>query len=265
MNYFISVALIAAGLFLIFYQRNKISDTVTEVQFLQTKTIDEVQKMFTTMDDMSMGENYREYVELKADVVSNCAVQTPYSQRDVAFYTSTLSQVSEISEQYKDKDGCMRTKTSKRENKISDAVSSQTIEVTDASSEKSVVVELMASGCDLDIPKTFDKFEPKNNMSRYNGFMSSYRNTAFGSETLGFKMTEKTIELGQKLYILGEAFREGDKIYIGKPQDSKKPFIVSTKSEEDLVNTHKKKAMMTLIGGIALCVLGVVLILTAIF
>ena len=61
-------------------------------------------------------------------------------------------------------------------------------------------------------------------------------------------MTEETIEENQNLYVIGEAFRVGDTIHIGKPEDKKKPFIVTTKSEEDLINKSNQNAMFSLVG-----------------
>ena len=69
---------------------------------------------------------------------------------------------------------------------------------------------------------------------------------------------EKTINENQSLYVLGEAFRVGDTIHIGKPQDSKKPFIVTTKSEEDFVNKSDQNAKFALIGGIVAIVIGII-------
>ena len=73
-------------------------------------------------------------------------------------------------------------------------------------------------------------------------------------------MTEKTIEANQYLYVIGEAFRVGNVIHIGKPMDNGKPFIVTTKSEEDLINSSKQKSLFMLIGGIVAIILGILLI-----
>ncbi len=71
-------------------------------------------------------------------------------------------------------------------------------------------------------------------------------------------MTEETIEENQNLYVIGEAFRVGDTIHIGKPEDKKKPFIVTTKSEEDLINKSNQNAMFSLVGGIVAIIVGII-------
>ena len=73
-------------------------------------------------------------------------------------------------------------------------------------------------------------------------------------------MTEKTIRQNQQLYVLGEAFLSGDEIHIGAPGDRKKPFIVTTKSEDDMVRSTEQNATLALIGGIASVAIGVLII-----
>ena len=62
--------------------------------------------------------------------------------------------------------------TSKREEEISTEKSSQEISIKDGSSDDSIDIELNATGCNLDIPKTFDRFEPKSYVNNYRFFNS---------------------------------------------------------------------------------------------
>lgn len=258
MNILIPILLIAGGLVAIFYMRPKLQNNVTEIKYLQTKTISELEDMFKQMNENGLGNEYREFVELKGQVVSNNLVETPFSDRKVAYCKSKLVQVIETKEQYRDSNGTLRTRVDKHENTISEEKSSQDISMIDPSSKDSVVLEINGTGCKLDIPKTFDRFEPKGNLRNYRYF-NSFSFNRFGAETIGFKMLEETIDKNQNLYVIGEAFRVGNKIHIGKPQDSKKPFIVTTKSEEDLINNSNQKVIFALIGGIVAIVLGIIM------
>lgn len=264
MNIIIPIVFIASGLFATFYLYPKNKNNVTEIKFMQTKTISELKDMFKQMDENGLESNYREFVELKGKVVSDNLVETPFSNRKVAYCESRVVQVTESREQYRDSNGNVRTRINKNENTISNEKTSQDIAMVDNSINEDVVLEINGSGCKLDIPKTFDRFEPKNNLSNYRYF-NSFSWDRYGAETLGFKMTEKTIDANQSLYIIGEAFKVGDEIHIGKPQDGKKPFIVTTKSEEDFVNSSSQTAMLSLIGGIVAVVIGTVMIISNMF
>lgn len=255
MNIIMSLLLIGGGLVAIFYFRPKTKNNVTEIKYMQTKTISELIDMFNQMDANGLGNDYREFVELKGTIVSDNLVDTPFSNRKVVYCESNLAQVTESREQYRDNSGNLRDRVTKHENNISDEKSSQEISMIDSSSNDSVILEINGTGCQLDIPKTFDRFEPKGNLGNYRYF-NSFSWNRFGSETLGFKMTEKTINANQSLYVIGEAFKVNDKIHIGKPQDNKKPFIVTTKSEEDLINKSNQNALFLLVGGIIAIVVG---------
>lgn len=257
MNIIIPLIFVVGGLAEIFYFRPKTQNDITEIKFMQTKTISELTDMFKQMNESGLGNDYREYVELKGTIVSNKLVDTPFSNRKVAYYNSKLSQVTEIREEYRDSNGNYQTRVRKTENPISEEKSSQTILMTDSSSSNPITIEINGVGCKADIPKTFDRFEPKGNLSGYNYF-NSFSWNRFGAETLGFKMTEETIDENQNLYVIGEAFKVGDEIHIGKPMDNKKPFIVTTKSEEDFVNNANQNAKMLLIGGIISIAIGII-------
>lgn len=262
MNILVPILLIGGGLVAIFYIRPKTKDNVMEIKYMQTKKVSELQDMFNQMESNGLGNDYREFVELKGNVVTNNLVETPFSDRKVAYCESALYQVTETKEQYRDSNGHYSTRVRKDENVISNEKSSQEIYLKDSSSNENVVLEINGAGCKLDIPKTFDRFEPKSNLDRYRYF-NSFSWSRYGAETLGFKMTEKTIEENQSLYVIGEAFKVGDTLHIGKPQDSKKPFIVTTKSEEDLVNTSDKNAMMYLVIGIIAIIIGIIMLFQA--
>ena len=262
MNVIVPIILIVGGLAAIFYFRPKTQNEVTEIKYMQTKKISELKDMFNQMDENGLGNDYREFVEIKGKIVSDNLVETPFSNRKVAYCKSKVSQVTEDREQYRDSQGNLRTRTTKRENVISDEKSSQNIMIIDDSTNEPVIVEINGTGCKFDIPKTFDRFEQKENLGRYRYF-NNFSWDRYGAETLGFKMTEETIEENQSLYIIGEAFRVGDKLHIGKPMDSKKPFIVTTKSEEDMVNSSNQHAKFLLIGGIIAIIGGIVMLVSS--
>ena len=264
MNIIIPILLITGGLFAAIYLYPKSKNNVTEIKFMQTKTISELKDMFNQMDENGLGGNYREFVELKGTAVSNNLVETPFSNRKVAYCESSVTQVTESREQYRDSNGHTQTRVKKNENTISNEKTSQEISIIDSSTNEEVILDINSTGCKFDIPKTFDRFDSKNNLGNYRYF-NSFSWNRYGAETLGFKMTEKTIEANQSLYVIGEAFKVGEKIHIGKPQDGKRPFIVTTKSEEDLVNSSNQSAIFSLIGGIAAVVIGIVMIVTNIF
>lgn len=172
MEFLIPILLIGGGLVAIFYLRPKTQNNVTEIKYMQTKNISELKDMFSQMDESGLGNDYREFVELKGSIVSNNLVETPFSNKKVAYCESKLSQVTEIREQYRDSNGQYRTRVTKHENVISNEKTSQDICMIDNSSSDPIVIDINGIGCNLDIPKTFDRFEPKSNLRNYRYFNS---------------------------------------------------------------------------------------------
>ena len=80
MGILIPILLIGGGLAAIFYFRPKIQNNITEIKFMQTKTISELNDMFNQMDSNGLGNDYREFVELKGNIVSDSLVEAPFSE-----------------------------------------------------------------------------------------------------------------------------------------------------------------------------------------
>lgn len=58
---------------------------------------------------------------------------------------------------------------------------------------------------------------------------------------LGYRLVENVIPLGQSVYVLGELYRQGDRLYIGRASEKGKPSFLSCKSEETLTREIKQK------------------------
>ena len=77
--------------------------------------------------------------------------------------------------------------------------------------------------------------------------------------TLGYHTTESLLPLDRQVYVLGEAVDSADGLVIRAPSEGGKPFIVSLRSEEELVGSARSATRGLLIGSIACGVAGVVL------
>lgn len=252
------VVLIGVGIVALVLIRPQMLNHVREMKFMNTSTIREVQEMFAMIQSDGLGDSFRNYVEIKGVVHCDQPVRTPFSDQDVAYCASKLSSVTQREERYRDKDGHYRTRVVKDERVISSEESSSVLLLKDSSSDETVVLDIK-NGCTFDIPETFDRFEHTNNLGRY-GYFRSFTN--HGPNLLGYHMKEKTIPQNQALYVLGEAYKEGDVIHIGRATEKDRKFIVSTKSEDELVGKYERRAQFALFGGIAAIVVGAGMLLS---
>jgi len=256
--FIIGGVLILGGAALSYFAPKKIKDRNIEIKFMKTTPLEEL--IAILKENAAAGlEGYRHFVELKGSADSDDPEKAPFSERKVAYYDADLFQVYEEKHTYTDDKGTHQ-QMKKRETLMSNQKSSGPIVLKDSQSIKKAYIDVSQSGIKLEALKTLDKFEPENNTKKYN-FFSSFRYSNMGARTLGFRMVEKTIPVGQSLYVLGEAWLEGLKVKIGKPRDGKKPFIVSVKSETDIIQANNSSARVALIIGIVIAIAGVAIMI----
>ena len=254
----IGAVLIVLGVVLSLVVSTKIKNKNIEIQFMKTTSIGELKKNLKENEAQGLS-GYREFAELKGLADADSPYKTPYSEKDVAYYDADIYQVFEEVETYTDENGTHQ-RVKRNETLMSNQKTPGPIVLKDAETGDKAYIELLNHGMQLDTVKTLDKFEPVNMMQQYN-FFTGFHYNPMGVKTLGFRMVEKSIPLGQPLYVLGDAYMENSRLTISKPVDTKKPYIVSVKNETDLVHGNKVGANMALYGGIVLAVIGLAVII----
>jgi hypothetical protein len=107
---------------------------------MQTKKISELKESFAQMSESGLEGNYREYVELKGSAVSDQPSITPFTNQPVVYCESTLSQVTEQHERYRDANGNWHERTTRRENVISREKTSEYLMMQDSSGPEKVTL-----------------------------------------------------------------------------------------------------------------------------
>lgn len=261
--------LIGLGVYFIFFQRTRSANDALEIQAQETKTIPEVVEALEAMADID--PNYREMVEVKGFAQCANPARTPYSQKEVAYYVAETVQVSETTEEYTDSDGDRRIRTNRHEDKLSEEESGEELLLRDNSGNE-IVIETNGISNKLDLLKTLDRFERddpyasgryyQNPRRRYQQF--SIRSYGTGYRILGYKQIEKAFPLNALLYALGEAYLNNGRVYLGPPRDPKKSFIVTTKSEEQLVQSKKNSQLISLGAGALSALIGIIMLISGI-
>ena len=265
----IGLLLIALGVYLAVFQRRKTGDALLDIQATQTSTIADVKEAMADM--ASISDTYREYCELKGTVSPKNPQKAPFSQKDAAFYKAETYRVYEEEQIVTDSNGNRTKKLVKKEEKISEEESGEELILTDAGGDTITMETIGVSGA-FDLVKTVDRFEPVNSYNENNFFQNPRRRfTSFnpgafgsGSRMLGYRMVEYAFLTGQKLYLLGDAYMNAGQLTFGKPTEKGKQYIVTAKSEEELVSSKESSKKAALIGGIACAVIGVIMIITGI-
>lgn len=262
MEIVLGIALILLGGYLVVFQRKKLAAETLEIQSQDTKTIPEVREALEAM--ASIDPNYRELVEVKGIAQSEQPVMAPYTGERVAYYMAQTVQVSESTETYTDSKGNRRSRTVRRTDTLCEEESNVPLLLKDSNGDE-IVIETNGIGSRLDLQRTCDRMDNTCDSRRGRTSVSINNfNISFGGghRIIGYKKIEDTFRLNAPLYALGEAYMQNGRIYLGPPKSPDAPFIVTTKSEQQLVQNKKNAQNLSLFGGIACVVIGIVLMIT---
>ena len=252
----LGLLLIAGGAGYAVYMFKKHGDAALEMQYMQTTPIADAIELVENM--ISADPNYRHYVELKGTLHSVAPVNAPFTGREVAYYSNQCYTVSEETRTEKDSNWTTRTRVVNNENEIASEKSSVDIYLKDPSCEHPVYVDLESFGGDVDFQTGCDRFETHNSAwARQNNMGQMLLNNAHGAKFLGYRLKEKLLNHNQPVYVLGEIFRNGERLYVGKSCLAKKPSKFTYKSEDQLVADTKKQKLFSLVLGAGAVLIGI--------
>ena len=155
-------------------------------------------------------------------------------------------------------DGRTTRTRQEREETVSEIDSVAPFALTDDTG--SVVIH--PEGADIDRPEqVVDRFDQRSTADRAgDGLLSALLRSGQDSGTLGFQHQEWIIRPGARLYVQGEVADRTGALVFERPRD-KGRFLISTRSEEEIVAGHERSAKLALGGAIAAAVLGVILLI----
>lgn len=243
--------MIGIGVFLYFNRRNALNKAL-EVKYQETsKVIDIIDTYKQIGGELGAGHYNGGLVEIKGLCTAKQPLIAEHSQQAVVYYQATVERKYEVTEQQRDSNGNYRTVTSTRTETLSSNTRSIPFYLNDGSGAE-VLVDM--EGASIDALQTFDRFEN----DAPSGFNSSWGSD---SRTLGYSYREKSIPVNTRLYVLGEIADRRGEIAVVKSAEKGKPFIVSVKSEEQIVKSAESSAQWQLIGAIGLGIGGLIAII----
>ncbi len=256
--------LIIAGTVLIvlggglFFFRKKSLNRALDIKYYETSPVREVLETYQELKhDLGIGNYSGNIVELKGVATSTQPLIADFSQRPVVYYENSVTREYEYTVQEKDNNGNYRTVTRRG----SETVSSNKQEIPfDLEGSDGHKIRVDMRGAKKDTIESYDQFRP----DAPRGINIGFGGRA-GSRTIGYRYREKVIPTQVPLYILGEVSDRAGELMILKPKESGKPFIVSTKSEEELIRSAENSATLFLVlmiilivGGLGLLIYGII-------
>ncbi len=244
--------LVALGVLFIFL-RKKAQDQLLEIKFVKTSTAAELAEMAASIKQELGTGGFRQQTEVKGVIKCDQPLTGELSKQACVYYSMSVSERYEETYYERDAQGnqVRRTRTG------STTVASNSQRVPFHVQDDTGKVLVNPNDASIDAVKVISKYEPG---SRQTISFGSFRfNISGGSSDrriLGYEFEESIVPLDRRVYVLGEASDSSGELMVQKPEDKKKPFIVSLKSEEELTRSVEGKIKGFMIGAIVCIALG---------
>lgn len=255
------MALVIIGVILIgiavalWFNRKRQLNKALNIKYYDTSKVADVVDIYKQLRD-GLDGNYRgNVVELSGTARSDSPLQSEHSQQEVVYYRARILHEYETLEivEERDEEGNYyeREVVTTHIETVSDNERFACFYLDDNSGEQ---IRIDMEDAQKYTIKSVDEYQPEPPVG-YNAY-------GINGTTKGYHYIEEIIPHQAKLYILGQAAENTGELAVVKPsKDKDVEFIVSTKSEKELVKGAENSAKMSLYGTIGLSILGVILII----
>lgn len=210
---------------------------------------------------------YAEYCELKGELVSDEPVIGELSGSEVGLYEVEVVRVIETRRERRRDDGSTSVTWHKSEETLTSNRREAITHIDDGSGR----VRLLPRGAELRLDKLVDRFEPPSVVEqsghsglslRVGSFQLALTGGLSGSHrrTLGYRFTERALPINRPVYALGEVADTSDGLVLRKPSSSDEPFLVSLKSEGELISAKRASAKWLRVGSICATITAIALV-----
>ncbi len=189
-------------------------------------------------------------VEIKGRISCEKPLTSEFTKKSCVFFHS--QEIAEVREVYhkRNSKGREEKHTRIRHDTISNNKQMVGFTIEDATGK----VLIQPEGAEIEALKVQDKYQ-KQYSERASGIFGLF-DTDNSPRVLGSRFTEYVIPLGQSIYILGELATSSGKPCVRKPSAGEQNFIISVKTEEQILGELSWKLNGLLIAGITLLISG---------
>ncbi len=228
----VGVILVLIGLVL-WFSKKKNEGKLNTLATHDTSKVNDIVENFESLSTSFGPGNFSLFTKINGVAFANTPVESEFSKKPCVYYKSTVTREYEELETTKDAKG----DTVKKWVQKSDVVSENSNKSHDfALKDETGEILIDIASAELHPLKTFSTFEQGSDPGS-GGMKISISGFTLSSgtniRTIGFKYEEESIPLNTKLFVVGDANDRSGRLSVSKPKE-KNPFIVSTKSEDEI-------------------------------
>ena len=249
---FFGIILIVIGIICLFMKKSS-QNRLTALNLTKTYTASELKEMFAGIAKEAGTGTLRQQAELKGTAECASPLSAELSKEPCVYFKSTVER--EVEETYYEEDAQTKNKVMKTRRNMQLICSTERycdFYIKDATGKTRVKPD----GADFDLVKSMERYEPAAAMNYANGNLSwgsffipvaeNVFNNNYNMQThkiLGYKMVEYMFPVNRDTFVIGEASDStSGEVVIAKPVDTNNEFIISNKSEEQLMADAKQSA-----------------------
>lgn len=250
---------------LLFWSYHRKKDRLLALTSTQTSTVEHLCTLARSMAE-GVGQGSLAFVtEVCGRVRAAEPLLSELAEKPCVYYDMQVQR--EVEETYvaTDSKGRRERRTRRASETVASNRRSITFEVEDATGH----IEVDPAGAEIIAEKVLSRFEPA---TAHGGRLRVGRldlelpsASGPGRRTLGYRYEERLIPVDREIYVLGEASDEDGRLRIRRPAGGDDRFLVSVKSEAQLVHelesslkTLRIVAVVFLLAGVALLVFGLI-------
>lgn len=255
----IGAILIAVGIALFFYKK-KVEAKLLDVKYYDKTDIKSAVELCNSVSSELGSGHYSQMVKVAAKAQSDQPLKGEFSNESCVYFEASVVHEFEKLVERKDENGKVHR------NWVS---GSETVGSTQEGGEFSLndgtgTVQVDIQGADLTLDNAVNKFN--NSAGSVSFSFGTYQPVSSRNKrSKGYREIERNIPVGQQLFVLGELNDRNGAPTITISGEKGNPFIVSIKSEEEVIGGLESKAKMVYYGAIACVVIGPILIVANFF
>ena len=250
----VGLVLMLAGAVLMYF-RSRTTDELLEVRSVKVSPASELAELHRAILEEIGPGGFSQLSEVKGRVETARPLRSELAEIDCVWFSGRV--VERYEEHYTETDSNGNTRQMTRT--ATETVSSTTRGIPFLVRDETGLIEVDPEGGRIEGEVVLDRHEPFTDTAGELRIGSVSFRPSTGRRVLGYEYHEQAIPLGAEVYVIGEACdRVAGKLCIRKPAESGKPFIISVRSEEEVVAGLQRSASLKKWFGIGLIVLGIV-------
>lgn len=233
--FFFGLFFLIAGVALLIARRNQ-KQQLFSVQAARAVTASELSELSGAIAAEIGGGNWRDYVKLWGEVVTETPLRSDHRKEPCVHYVSKVSRKY----QERDKDGNLKDKTET----ISKNQQSMPFWLRDRTGQ----IKVDPTGANIETIDIMDDFRPERS-----------------GRTLGYQYKESILPVGREILVVGAVSDLTGDVIIGKPLKSDHKYIVSLKNEELLAHNLSRNAKNSVYGMVGCFAIGAILLVVGLW